>query len=162
MYRDDFMVGFTLPDSPEFDGWQFFQGEEYREELSTALGRLIEAYSTQRDYEPALPFARRRLSLDPLHEAAHRDLMRLYALTGQRAAALRQYQVCVQTLEEELGTAPTAETANLYEQIRTADFGDQRSGESVEVDSVRFATIPKDPVELHNIPVPINAICRPN
>ena len=29
LYRGDFMVGFNLSDSPGFDDWRFFQGEEF-------------------------------------------------------------------------------------------------------------------------------------
>src|SRR6185436_18133138 len=50
---------------------------------------------------------------------AQRYLMQLYAQTGQQAAALRQYQLCRQTLENELGAAPDAQTTMLYERIRS-------------------------------------------
>ncbi len=61
--------------------------------------------------------ARRWLALDPLHEPAHRELIRLHALTGDRTAALEQYRACVRTLSRELGVAPLQETAELYEQV---------------------------------------------
>jgi len=32
LYRGDFLTGFTLRDSPEFDEWQFFQTERLRRE----------------------------------------------------------------------------------------------------------------------------------
>jgi predicted ATPase len=44
--------------------------------------------------------------------------MQLYAQTGRRSAALRQYTECVRLLDEELGLAPAEETTALYEQIR--------------------------------------------
>src|SRR5690606_31632181 len=66
----------------------------------------------------AIPHARRWLALDPLLEAPHRALMRLYARTGQRNAALRQYQACVRLLAEELNVEPAEETTALYERIR--------------------------------------------
>ena len=50
--------------------------------------------------------ARRWLELDPLHEPAHRALIRLYAEQGDRAAALAQYRECVRTLSRELGVPP--------------------------------------------------------
>ncbi len=56
--------------------------------------------------------------MDPLHEPAHRQLMSLYARSGQQAAALRQYQECVRRLQNELGVEPDAETSALYEAIR--------------------------------------------
>ena len=45
--------------------------------------------------------------------------MRLYALDGQQAAALRQYQECARLLEEELRIEPDLATTSLYESIRT-------------------------------------------
>jgi len=92
LYRDDFLAGFTLRDSPGFDEWQFFQTECLRQEFATALERLAQAYTGQGAYERAIVYARRWLSLEPLHESAHRYLMRLYAESGQRVAALRQYE----------------------------------------------------------------------
>ena len=43
--------------------------------------------------------------------------MRLYALSGDRAAALDQYRECVRTLSRELGVPPLEETTRLYEAI---------------------------------------------
>ena len=118
VYRDDFLAGFTLPDSPDFDEWQFFETEGLRDELGSVLGRLVRWHSSQGDFEPAIGYARRWLSLDALHEPVHRELMRLYAQAGQRAAALRQYRECARVLEEELGVRPEEETTRLYQAIR--------------------------------------------
>lgn len=118
LYTDHFMAGFSLPDSPEFDEWQFFEAENLRQELARALDLLIRGYLIQRQFEQAIPYARRLLNLDPLHELAHRHLMKLYALSGQHAAALRQYDNCVALLDEELGVAPEEETTRLYEEIK--------------------------------------------
>jgi predicted ATPase/DNA-binding SARP family transcriptional activator len=123
LYRDDFLAGFSLRDSPGFDDWQFFQTEGLRQELARALERLVCGHTAQGAHELAIPHARRWLALDPLHEPAHRHLMQLYAQTDQRAAALRQYQECARILEAELGLPPSEETTFLYEQLctRTAD-----------------------------------------
>ena len=42
LYHDDFLSGFTLPDSPAFDEWQFFQAEALRQLLATALEQLVQ------------------------------------------------------------------------------------------------------------------------
>ena len=118
LYRDDLLAGFTLPDCPEFDEWQFFQADGLRQILATVLDRLVMAHMEERAAAMALPYARRRLNLDPLHEPAHQQLIRLYLETGERAAAVRQYERCVQTLEDELDVSPSEETAALYEHIR--------------------------------------------
>jgi predicted ATPase/DNA-binding SARP family transcriptional activator len=120
LYRADFLTGFTLSDSPEFDEWQFFEAESLRRGLASALERLVRGYGARGDAEreQAISYARRWLALDPLHEPAHQQLMQLYAWTGQQALALRQYQECVRLLDEELGVAPSAETTNLFETIK--------------------------------------------
>ncbi|MBN2005378.1 MAG: tetratricopeptide repeat protein [Anaerolineae bacterium] len=117
LYRDHFLAGFSLPDSAEFDNWVRFQSDLLRDELSNILDRLIQGHMAHGDYSQALPNARRRLELDIYNEEAHRRLMSLYALIGQRAAALRQYESCVEILEGELGMAPEAETTRLYQSI---------------------------------------------
>ncbi len=118
MVHGDFMAGFTLPDAPRFDDWQFFQAEELRRSLAGALQELIKCLVTRGEYGQAIPYARRWLSLDPLHEPAHRHLMQLYAWSGQQSAALRQFQECQRTLREELNIEPDEETRALHEAIK--------------------------------------------
>lgn len=118
LYRDDFMAGFALRDSMAFDDWQFFQREGLRRELAGALERLIGLLSERRELEAAIGHARRWLALDPWQEPAHSRLMLLYAWSGQRAAALRQYEECRRVLQRELAVEPLEETTALYEAIR--------------------------------------------
>ncbi|MEZ4634632.1 MAG: BTAD domain-containing putative transcriptional regulator [Caldilineaceae bacterium] len=122
LYRGDLLTGFTLGDCPEFDDWQFFQAEEYRRLLLHALDQLVDGYSRPGEWDTAIAYARRRLTLDPLHEPAQRSLMRLYAHNGQTAAALHQYEECVQVLHLELGAPPEPETTALHEAIRARRF----------------------------------------
>ena len=82
LYRGDFLEGFTLFDSAAFDEWQAFHTQSYRQELAGALGLLARCYAGQGDSEAAIQIGRRWLSLDPLQEAAHQALMRLYAEAG--------------------------------------------------------------------------------
>lgn len=119
LYRADFMAGFALPDAPEFEEWQFMQADALRRELSDALETLAEMYIQTGDLESALMHTRRWLALDPLHEPAQRQMMRLYAWLGRHTAALRQYREVVSLLGRELNTPPEPETTNLFEQIQT-------------------------------------------
>lgn len=121
LYRDDFMAGFVLPGSATFEEWQFFQAERLRWELAAALERLSGPDAASADLQGAIDAARRRISLDPLHEPAHRRLMELYADAGQPTAALRQFRLLSETLERELGATPDAPTVALYEQLRLGD-----------------------------------------
>ena len=152
LYRDDFMAGFTLPDAPDFDQWQFFQSESLRQCLASALDRLVKLYQAKGDYEPALPHARRRLDLDPLHEPAHRTLMQLYALAGQQAAALRQYQLCGEVLQAEFGVAPSEETIVVCESIRTGTLNQDAEAERCRGAREPSPSLPRSPASLHNLP----------
>ncbi|MCB8984637.1 MAG: tetratricopeptide repeat protein [Ardenticatenaceae bacterium] len=122
LYQGDFMAGFTLRDAPEFDAWQYAQAEQLRRQCGDALQRLAEMAAAEAQWETAVSHARRWLVMDPLNEAAHRLLMRLFAQMGQRAEALRQYDICVQTLDEELGLEPEPETEALLAQIKAGQL----------------------------------------
>jgi DNA-binding SARP family transcriptional activator len=121
LHTDDFMAGFGLPDSSAFDEWQFFQREGLRQQLAEALRSLVRWHQRRGEYAPAIDAARRWLA----YELAQRELMRLYALSGQHSAALRQYDESVRLLDRELGVEPEAETTELYEQIRSREFSRQ-------------------------------------
>jgi DNA-binding SARP family transcriptional activator len=115
--EEEFLAGFSLRDSPQFDDWQSYQGEALRQERAAVLEKLSLGLAAQGDYNLAVRYARRWLALDNLHEEAHRRLMRLYSWKGQRNAALRQYRECVRILDQELGVPPLEETQRLYHEL---------------------------------------------
>ena len=117
LYRDDFLTGFSLCDSLPFDDWHLQQTEYLRRQLAGMLQHPLLARIAQGRLEESIPIAHRWLRIDPLREEAHRQLIQLYAWTGKRSAALKQYQECVRILEEELGVPPLAETKALYQAV---------------------------------------------
>ena len=120
LYRGDFLQGFTLRDAPAFDDWAVLQRERFHTRAENALLALSDHGSVRGDFALAITYATRLLELDPWREEAHHRLMWLYVRTGQRSAALAQYQSCRRTLDRELGVEPTAETTALYERIKAA------------------------------------------
>ena len=83
-----------------------------------ALIQLANYYERRGDYAQTQRYASRQLELDPWREEAHRQLMRVLVLSGQRSAALAQYETCRRILARDLSVEPEAETTALYEQIR--------------------------------------------
>ena len=122
LHTGAFLEGFALRDSPAFDDWQLGQAAVLNREQATALRRLVEHLVAVGDVDRAIPLTRRWLELDPLHEPAHRELMRLHAWSGDRAGALEQYRSCVRVMSDELGVAPLAETTELFEQVYDGMF----------------------------------------
>lgn len=121
LYRGDFLEGFYVKNALEFEEWALGQREYLRELMLQALRRLTEQ-SARLETNPAvaLEYCRRWVGLEPWQEAAHRQMMLLLARSGQRDAALAQYETCRQILADELDVEPAPETARLYERIKAA------------------------------------------
>jgi len=122
LYRGSFLEGFSVSDSAAFEEWALFTREQIGRQVSSALHRLAATYEQRGQYEHAQSYAWRQVELEPWDEAAHQQLMRTLALSGQRSAALAQYETCRRLLAEELGVEPAEETTKLYEQIRDGEL----------------------------------------
>ncbi|MEZ4728942.1 MAG: BTAD domain-containing putative transcriptional regulator [Caldilineaceae bacterium] len=120
-YRGHFMADITLKDCPEFDAWLVTTQEMWSQRMASVLHTLIAYYKNSGEYEQGLKIAARFLAQDPWREEAHREMMLMLALSGQRTAALAQYEKCCDILHEELGVNPSAETTALYYRIRNGE-----------------------------------------
>jgi len=118
LYRGAFLEDFSLKDSPPFSDWVHLTQERLHRRALAALQRLSEQYERRGQLERASEIVRCQVELDPWQEGAHRQLMRLLALLGQRPAALAHYELLRGTLVEQLGIEPAEETRALYERIR--------------------------------------------
>ena len=116
LYRGPFLSGFILDESREFESWQSLMGRHFEELYLKTLRRLILGGSD--GPAQAIGYAGLYLAVDDLAEDIHRQLITLYGQTGDRGAALRQYEECVFVLERELGVEPLPETRAAYEAAR--------------------------------------------
>ncbi len=117
LYRGDFLQGFHLRDARGFSEWQATQAEHWRHQALIWMRKLVEHHTAHSDYAEAIAWASRVLALDLLDEAAHRQMMLLFARSGQRAAAVRQYRSCQQIMRQELDLDPEPATEALYQRI---------------------------------------------
>jgi DNA-binding SARP family transcriptional activator len=111
LYRGDFMAEDLYEDLPiarRHYYWGIY--------LTTAF-RLSQCYMKLGQIRAAIAVNQKVLERDRTHEAAHQALMKCYVLLGQRNLAVRQYQICVEILREELDLPPSAETRAIYQQI---------------------------------------------
>jgi predicted ATPase/DNA-binding SARP family transcriptional activator len=84
------------------------------------LLRLTQYLRSQSEYERVIELSKRVLQHDPANEPAYQHLMFCYMALGDRHAALKQYEECQRSLQEELGVEPSPETIALYEHIQQA------------------------------------------
>jgi DNA-binding SARP family transcriptional activator/tetratricopeptide (TPR) repeat protein len=122
LFRGDLLEGLTVRHAPDFEDWVQIEAAGLRRELTTALAKVTRDREEAGELDAALDTARRWVATDPLHEPAHGALIRLYAATGDRAAALGQYRECVRTLSQELGVPPLSETKALYEAVNRGTY----------------------------------------
>lgn len=127
LYRGDFLSGFHISNAPAFEAWALEQREQLHTLVVETLFSLVRDYTRAAEFGAALAANRRLLLLEPWSEPVHRLQMDLLARTGKRSAALAQYEACRRILADEFGAAPLAETALLYEQIRTGEWGGQQA-----------------------------------
>ncbi len=132
LYRGDFLEGFYVQDAPEFEQWVLTERTRARASALQLLQTLSQFHTEQGDLTLAMERARRILQLEPWREEAHRQLMLLLAQSGQRSAALAQYELCRQALRSELDVEPDAATLELVAQIRTGTF-DQKPASQPEI-----------------------------
>lgn len=122
LYHDAFMAGLYLDDCPEFEVWLVAERERWHQRIVSVLECLSGFYARRGQSEAALPFTARLLYIEPWREETHREMMRLLAQTGQRSAALQQYESARRVLAEELNVEPSPETNALYQQIRAEEI----------------------------------------
>ncbi|HVP60321.1 MAG TPA: AAA family ATPase [Myxococcaceae bacterium] len=111
VYRGDLLPGC-------YDAWIEAERERLRQLHRRALGRLAELLEAARDYPGAIGHLKTLLHDEPTDEEACRALMRVLALSGDRAGALRLYRDHAATLRRELGVEPSTELRLAHEALR--------------------------------------------
>jgi DNA-binding SARP family transcriptional activator len=118
LYKGDFLAGW-------YQEWALIEVERLRSLFLQALSDLMTCYREQDRAQAALNAGLKIVQNDPLREDVHLTVMKLYALLGQRQAALQQFRTCQTILQDELDLAPTAEMLTLHEQLRAMPLPDR-------------------------------------
>lgn len=154
LYRGDFLSGFAVANAPVFEEWMLLERERLRRLALQVGDTLLAHYWASGESAAGIELGRRLLALEPWHEGLHRRLMQLLAQSGQRAAALQQYESCRRVLAEELGVEPEGTTRALYEQIRRGVV--ERSEDQKQTPQPVFFPSPHRPtasaLPRHNLP----------
>ena len=118
----ELLEGMDFEDCTELTDWLLVKREMLGGLQVAALERLTDMCQKNGDLRAALLHAEKLLELDAVSEVAHRRVMRLHYLNGDRGAALRAYQRCHKVLMRELGVAPLAETSALAASIEAGQL----------------------------------------
>jgi DNA-binding SARP family transcriptional activator len=116
LYQGDFL------EHAPYEEWTILERERLRIAYLDTLDHLSQIYFSQERYAGCITVCQLILIRDRCREDAHCLLMRCYSRQGQGHLALRQYQLCVESLRTELEVDPKMETRQLYEQIRCHEY----------------------------------------
>ena len=120
-YRGDLLDGFFVSGAPAFEHWLDQERARLRQRAADGAWAVAEAKSAEGDAMEAARWARRAADFLPADEAPVRRLMTFLHGLGDRAAAIRAYEVFVWRLAQEYELEPSAETEALAAVIRRAD-----------------------------------------
>ena len=99
-----------------YEDWNLRERDRLSQTYLDVLDQLICFWEQAGDWDRAIEYGRRALTADPLREESHTALIRLYTASGQRPAALRQYQLLTRELND-LGLTPKDSNLRLMEKL---------------------------------------------
>jgi DNA-binding SARP family transcriptional activator len=117
LYRGDLIEAW-------YQDWCLYDRDRLQQTYLAMLERMMGYCEARQLYATGIAYGQSILRHDPAQESAHRHLMRLHYLAGDRTSALRQYQRCVSALAKDFGLQPSRETDALYRQVRTDHLED--------------------------------------
>ncbi len=162
LYRGEFLPGFE-------EEWVEQEREALARRHFHALRGLSRDLLALKEPARGLVWAFRAISLEPLEEEAHFDLMRLYALGGQASEALRHYEQFQALLMRELNAQPSPATQKLAallqnhlgHEVKTSALSPASLTISAEPPAQSLASAAASPSAAHAAPTsfasPINA-----
>ncbi|MFL5654398.1 MAG: BTAD domain-containing putative transcriptional regulator, partial [Ktedonobacteraceae bacterium] len=118
LYRGSFLQDFTLRETLDFDNWVGMQQGYWYQRIEQVFDWLSQLQSAEGELEQAIATVERWRSFDPLNEDISLRLMQLQFATGNRIAALKTYETCVEVLMTELSAKPSPKLVTLAEVLR--------------------------------------------
>lgn len=112
LYRNDLLESW-------YQDWCLQERERMLGMYLIMLDKMMAYCESHHQFERGLAYGHIVLQRYRARECAHRRMMRLYYLSGDRSRALRQYERCVGALRDELDVRPSERTTELYEQVCT-------------------------------------------
>lgn len=118
LFRGDFLSGYSIEDSPEFDDWSSQRREYFHQRgvqvfdtlsrLQMESGQLIDGLRTVAQW----------ITIAPFDEVAYQRQMQLYLATGNRTAVLQSFKTLTLVLSNEFGLQPTVQSHTLAQQAQ--------------------------------------------
>ena len=117
VYEGEFLKGFFIKQSEEFDQWLDFTREHYKEIYIAKLNNKVAEALGEVNVILAEKLLKSLIAIDEFNEEAYRNLIKLYFDEGHYNKAIDLYNKLKYKLEEELGIMPEVKSIELFEKV---------------------------------------------
>jgi TolB-like protein len=121
LYAGEFLAGFHPACGPEYESWLDGVRERLCRKAVSAASALAERAEARGDHAGAIDRYRWVADVLPYDEQVARALIHLLARAGDRARAVRTYEMHASRLQRDLGLEPDPDTRSLVEAVRAGD-----------------------------------------
>lgn len=121
LYAGEFLAGFHPECGPEYESWLDGVRERLRRKAVSAASALAERAEARGDHARAIEHHRWVTDVLPYDEQVTRALIRLLDRVGDRAGAVRTYEMHATRLRRDLGLEPDPDTRSLVEAVRAGE-----------------------------------------
>ncbi len=118
VYKGEFLQGFNVKDSVEFDEWMMQKRAYFKNIYINRLHQRIElALKNNDEFIKTEQYCRLLITEDPFDERAYRTLMKMYAREGSFSKVANIYSLLTEVLQKELGISTDGDTKSLYSEL---------------------------------------------
>src|SRR3954447_8692445 len=149
-------AGELLPED-RYEAWVADRREALNERHLGLLLEFSARLMQNGDSRAAIEVLEQAVVIDPLHEAAHRALMRLFAATGRRQQALAQYHRLRGALRRDLEAEPDPQTAELYRALLRGEVDVEASEQELSRPEQRPSRPAPPQRRRHNLPIALTS-----
>ena len=118
LYRGEFLNGFFVEDSNDFEEWRTVQQQELHTHAIEALTKLVENFEKRGQYKRMLDYAQKYVTLEPYSDWANLKLIEARAYCGYHSSALQQFENYQSVLEQKFNTSPSAKLTEFYKSLK--------------------------------------------
>jgi len=118
LWRGDFLEGFSLNQAEAFDDWLLLERETWRNRLILARSRRAFELEAMGRLDGAAADWKEIINLDPFHEEALKQLMRLLAALERWPEIDDAFAAYRNRVRQDLGLPPDPEVLRLYERLK--------------------------------------------
>ena len=151
------LYGGELLSEDRYEAWAAGRRDAVREAHLGLLLELSARLAEGGDTAAAIEALEQAVVVDPLHEAAHRALMRMFAADGRRQQALGQYHRLREALRRELEAEPDPQTARLYRALLRGEVDARPARAGVAPAGTRAPRARPAERARHNLPVALTS-----